>query len=142
MKRKPFCYSEFVRNWREKCAELHLNPDDGSPLAFAWPEERRQPDGRAWWVDSAIFEDPGPAHSSTEREAIANIAAKTRAMTGAPKPDTLAEAMDREFRAIVRDALAEDNALTPLRERMAAQGKTIETDKYGIRREVAIGAVA
>ena len=118
--RRRFDYAEILQGWRAIAADNGLDPLTGTRIG--------------WWAKPDIWTDAGVHHSSTEAAAIRSIAAQARAAVGAAPAMTLEQAMTREFRAIVREALAEDMALKPLRDRMAAQGKTVETVN-GVRLE-------
>jgi hypothetical protein len=134
--RRRFVYAEFVQGWRALAAAHGLDAATGQSLASADPH---------WWRDPALWRDPGPAHSVVEREAIANIAAEARALAGQKPPETLAQAMTREFRQIVREAMTEAAQTRrrdlPLRELHALRGVTVE-EVAGQRMEVSLKHVA
>jgi hypothetical protein len=124
----------YLDAYRARCAERDLDPATGGPRVFAWPPERQTEPGRPWWADGSLWDEPGAAHSSTERDALASIAAQARAATGRPEPVTLAAAMEREFRAIVREVFAEQIPLRELHRRRGVEVVMLE----GVRMEVPV----
>ena len=129
--RRAFIYAEFIQGWRDICADLRLDPADGTPRIYQWPKERQQPCGRPWWADPQIFADPGKSHSTVEAEAFRNLAQQVRFITAAPVLPTLAQRMAAEFRAVVKEALEEDRAARradlPLRQLHALRGEEVIT---------------
>lgn len=124
----------YLDAYRARCAERDLDPLTGYARVFAWPAERQQPEGRPWWADGDLWNEPGEAHSSTEREALASIAAQARA--AAPPRLTTLEAMN-----LVREVMTEMAAermtqlVLPLRELHARRGVEVITLE-GVRLEV------
>lgn len=122
--------------YRARCVERDLDPATGLPRVFAWLPERQQPNGRAWWCDPSLM-DAGECQSTTEREAMHNLAAETRRLTGQQSPRlTTLDAM-----GLVREVMAEMAAermvqqVLPLRELHARRGVEVVTIE-GVRLEV------
>jgi hypothetical protein len=131
MTRRPFNAAAFLAGYRAACIEADFDPLTGNPNACADP---------LWWArDPALWNDPGPAHSSVEAEALASIAAQVRRIAGVP--DAEAPGADYAIRPSVRAeiaSLAEDGAgrlvqgVLPLRDIHRRQGVVVE-EVLGVR---------
>jgi hypothetical protein len=116
MTRRPFNTRAFIAGYRAACIAADLDPATGNANANADPD---------WWArDYLMWQDPGPAHSVVEAEALASISAQVRRIAGVPEPETVEDA--------VRAAWDEDaerrsrQIALPLREIHAARGETVE----------------
>jgi hypothetical protein len=124
----------YLDAYRARCVERDIDPATGNQRVFAWPPERQTEPGRPWWADGSLWDEPGAAHSSTERDALASIAAQARA--AAPPRLTTLEAM-----TLVREVMVEMAAeritqmVLPLRELHARRGVEVITLE-GVRLEV------
>jgi hypothetical protein len=114
--RRPFNARALIAGYRAACIAADIDPATGNPCAN---------DDPGWWArDYLMWQDPGPAHSPVEAEALASIAAQVRRIAGVPEPETVEDA--------VRAAWDEDaerrsrQIALPLRELHAARGETVE----------------
>jgi len=91
-----------------------------------------------WWARPELWHEAGRNHSSTEAAALANVAAQARRARGVERPKSNIEifgevflegAADRHAATAARRAEIEARRARrdlPLRERYAAEGKTVE----------------
>lgn len=128
--RRPFNRAAFLAGYRAACEAQAVDPATGNPAAWDDPD---------WWLrDPAIWQECGPNHSSTEAAALASIAAQARRARGVERPKSNIEifgevflegAADRHAATAARRAEIEARRARrdlPLRERHAAEGKTVE----------------
>jgi hypothetical protein len=114
--RRPFNARALIAGYRAACIAADLDPATGNPCAN---------DDPGWWArDYLMWQDPGPAHSPVEAEALASIAAQVRRIAGVPEPETVEDAV----RAIWdEDAERRSRQIAlPLRELHAKRGETVE----------------
>ena len=127
--RRPFNRAAFLAGYRAACEAQAVNPATGNPAAWDDPH---------WWENPALWTESGRNHSSTEAAALANVAAQARRARGVERPKSNIEifgdvflegAADRHAATAARRAEIEARRARrdlPLRERYAAEGKTVE----------------
>ena len=127
--RRPFNRAAFLAGYRAACEANAVSPATGNPAAWDDPH---------WWANPALWTESGRNHSSTEAAALASIAAQARRARGVERPKSNIEifgevflegAADRHAATAARRAEIEARRARrdlPLRERYAAEGKTVE----------------
>lgn len=88
---------------------------------------RQQATCDAWWMDAALWQEPGLHHSATEQLCMESLLAQC------PNRQRRATVL-QVGSAVLREVLAELRAvqlLLPLRDIMAARGETVVTLEFG-----------